>query len=118
MKTCVQVTRELMRLCEKRGADWKQYPEVSFIGWPDWLVVMLMRIMWSTNKSMQRYTDHATSEGSLREMRYHFDAMQKTGDELGIVVPALSSLSKYLPHQSVGCEWQEKLNYLPSTDAT
>ncbi|HVN53325.1 MAG TPA: 2-dehydropantoate 2-reductase N-terminal domain-containing protein [Anaerolineaceae bacterium] len=96
MKTCVQATRELMELCEKRGADWKKYPEVSFIGMPDWLVVTMMRIMWSTNKSMQRYTAHAASEGSLREMRYHFDAMLRSADELGTATPALSSLENCL----------------------
>jgi ketopantoate reductase len=97
MKTCVQATRELMTLCQKRGADWKQYPELAFIGWPDWLVIAVMRLMWTTNKSMQRYTAHAASEGSLREMRYHFDAMLKTADELGIPTPALRSLGKHLP---------------------
>ncbi|MEJ2598312.1 MAG: hypothetical protein P8Z00_08260 [Anaerolineales bacterium] len=54
LKTCVQATRELLSLCEKRGADLKQYPEVSFVCWPSWLVVALMRGMWTTNKSMQR----------------------------------------------------------------
>ncbi|HTP02292.1 MAG TPA: 2-dehydropantoate 2-reductase N-terminal domain-containing protein [Anaerolineales bacterium] len=97
MKTCVHATRELMTLCEKRGASWKQYPEVSFLSWPDWLVIAVMRLMWSTNKSMQRYTAHASSEGSLREMRYHFDAMLKTAGECGVATPALCSLDGYLP---------------------
>jgi len=97
MKTCIHATRELMTLCEKRGADWKQYPEVSFLSWPDWLVVAVMRLMWSTNKSMQRYTAHANSEGSLREMRFHFDAMLKTAREFGVATPALQSLESYLP---------------------
>lgn len=92
MKTCIQATRELMALCENRGADWKEYPEVSFISWPDWLDVLLMRIMWSTNKSMQRYTAHAESESSLCEMRYHFEAMLKSADDAGITAPALRSL--------------------------
>jgi 2-dehydropantoate 2-reductase len=97
MRTCVQATRELMALCEKRGADWKQYPEVSFTGWPDWLVVTVMRIMWSTNKSMQRYTAHAASESSLKEMRFHFDAMCRTAATLRMPLPALCSLEQYLP---------------------
>ena len=95
-ETCVQATRELMVLCEKRGANWKQYPEVSFIAWPDWLVMTLMRTMWATNKSMQRYTAHAASDGSKREMRMHYDAMLRTAEELGCPVPSLRSLGVYL----------------------
>jgi len=97
MKTCVQATRELVQLCEKRGVDWKQYPAVSFISWPDWLVITMMRLMWTTNKSMQRYTAHAASAGSLREMRYHFDAMLESAKASGVATPALRSLEQYLP---------------------
>lgn len=96
MKTCVQATCELVHLCEKRGVNLKQYPDVSFVDWPSWLVVAFMRWMWSTNKSMQRYTAHATSTGSLCETRMHFDAMLRTAGELGVEVPALQSLGKYM----------------------
>jgi len=46
---------------------------------------------------MQRYTAHAASEGSLREIRYHFNAMLKTAGEFGVPTPALRSLEAYLP---------------------
>jgi ketopantoate reductase len=97
MRTCVQATTELMRLCERRGINLKQYPEVSFVDWPAWLVVSMMRWIWSTNKSMQRYTAHAASTGSLRETRRHYDAMLRTASELGVETPALKELGKYLP---------------------
>lgn len=97
MKTCVQATRELMALCEKRGADWRQYPAVSFVSWPNWLVIAMMRLMWTTNKSMQRYTAHAASESSLREIRYHYTAMLKSAEALGVDMPALRSLAQYIP---------------------
>ena len=97
MKTCVQATVELMRLCEKRGINLKQYPEISFVDWPASLVVGIMRWMWSTNKSMQRYTAHAASASSLRETRLHYEAMLRTANELGAEVPALRELGKYLP---------------------
>jgi 2-dehydropantoate 2-reductase len=96
MKTCVQATRELIHLCEKRGVDIKQYPDVSFVNWPSWLVVAIMRWMWSTNKSMQRYTAHAASAGSLQETRMHYLAMLCTASELGKEMPGLISLKKYL----------------------
>jgi 2-dehydropantoate 2-reductase len=92
MKTCVLATQELVHLCEKRGVNIKEYPDVSFIDWPSWLVVALMRWMWSTNKSMQRYTAHAASTGSMQETTMHYDAMLRTASELGMEVPALQSL--------------------------
>jgi 2-dehydropantoate 2-reductase len=96
MKTCVQATQELVHLCEKRGVDAKQYPDVSFVDWPNWLVVAMMRWMWSTNKSMQRYTAHASSAGSMQATRMHYDAMLSTASELGMEVPALQSLEMLL----------------------
>jgi 2-dehydropantoate 2-reductase len=95
MKTCVQATSELVHLCEKRGVDIKQYPDVSFVDWPSWLVVAMMRWMWSTNKSMQRYTAHAASTSSMQETRMHYDAMRRTASEVGMDVPALESLKVY-----------------------
>jgi 2-dehydropantoate 2-reductase len=100
MKTCVQATQELIHLCEKRGVDVKQYPDISFVNWPVWLVVAMMRWMWGTNKSMQRYTAHAASPGSLQETAMHYDAMLCTAMELGMDVPALQGLRKYLEQKN------------------
>ena len=96
MKTCVQATSELVHLCKKRGVDIKQYPDVSFVDWPSWLVVAMMRWMWSTNKSMQRYTAHAASASSMQETRLHYEAMRRTASELGMELPALQSLEVFL----------------------
>jgi len=96
LKTSLQATRELLALCERRGVDLKQFPDVSFMSWPDWLVLALMRWLYTTNKSMQRYTAHAASAGSLRETRWNYDAMLQTADEVGMDMPALRSLGVYL----------------------
>jgi hypothetical protein len=45
---------------------------------------------------MQRYTAHAASAGSLQETRMHYDAKLHTARELGVAVPALQRLGKYL----------------------
>jgi hypothetical protein len=66
------------------------------VDWPSWLVVALMRWMWSTNKSMQRYTAHAASPGSMRETAMHYTAMLRTASEMGVEVQAFESLRKYL----------------------
>lgn len=102
MKTCVQATSELVHLCVKRGVDLKQYPDVSFVDWPTWLVVAMMRWMWSTNKSMQRYTAHAASASSMQETRMHYDAMRCTASELGMQAPALQSLEVYFDAKGKG----------------
>jgi 2-dehydropantoate 2-reductase len=96
LKACVESTRELLALCEKRGANLKDYPEISYMGWPSWLVISIMRWMWSTNKSMIRYTSHASSAGSLREARYHLDAMLASAEELGVQTPVLRELGSAL----------------------
>ncbi|NMB55400.1 MAG: ketopantoate reductase family protein [Leptolinea sp.] len=96
LKTCLHATRELLALCEKRGVKLADYPEISYMGWPDFLVLGIMRWMFATNKSMQRYTAHAASAGSLRETKYNFDAMLKTAKELKLPTPALNELSIHL----------------------
>jgi 2-dehydropantoate 2-reductase len=96
LTTSVEATRELLSLCEKRGINIKDYPEISFMSWPNWLVLAAMRWLYTTNKSMQRFTAHAASEGSLRETRMNYQAMLKTAQEMGIDTPALKSLGIYL----------------------
>jgi ketopantoate reductase len=96
LKTCVLATRELLTLCEKRGIDVKDYPDISAMFWPTWLVANMMRWLYATNKSMQRFTAHAVSDGSLRETYFHYQAMLKTADELGVPIPALRSLGNHL----------------------
>lgn len=96
LKTCIEATRELLTLCEKRGINLKDYPEISFMDWPTWLVMTVMRWMYTTNKSMQRYTAHAASTGSLRETKLNYEAMLHTASEMNVDVPALKSLGVYL----------------------
>jgi 2-dehydropantoate 2-reductase len=96
LKTCIEATRELLTLCEKRGINLKDYPEISFMSWPTWLVMTVMRWMYTTNKSMQRYTAHAASIGSLRETKTNYEAMLCTAREMNVDVPALKSLGVYL----------------------
>jgi hypothetical protein len=48
------------------------------------------------NESMQRYTAHAASEGSLRETKYHYDLVMRTADELGFEMPNLKALGACL----------------------
>jgi 2-dehydropantoate 2-reductase len=96
MATCVEATRELLGLCERRGVNLKRFPEVSFRRWPTWLVILFMRVLYRTNKSMQRFTAHAASPGAVREAKENYDAMMRTAKHLGIETPALEALGPYL----------------------
>ena len=93
---CILATRELYSLCARRGVDLKQYPEVSFVNFPIWLVAAFFRRNFRRNESMQRFTAHAASEGSLWETKYHYDRVMKTASEFGFEMPNLSELGAYL----------------------
>jgi len=94
LDVCLLATRELLHLCELRGVNIKDYPDVQSMFWPAWLVRLFMRWLYTTNPSMQRYTAHAVSEGSRRETYYHYCAMLKTAEQLGAPVPALRKLGE------------------------
>jgi 2-dehydropantoate 2-reductase len=96
LKTSLDATRELFTLCERRGVDLKKIPELSYMNWPNWLVMALTCWLYTTNKSMQRYTAHAASAGSLRETKMNYGAMLRSADEMGLATPALHSLGIYL----------------------
>jgi ketopantoate reductase len=93
---CIRATRELYNLCARRGVNLKAYPEISFINLPVWLVGVLFRWNFRRNESMQRFTAHAASEGSLRETKYYYDRVMHTASELGFEMPNLKELGAYL----------------------
>jgi 2-dehydropantoate 2-reductase len=96
MRTTVAATRELLDVCERRGVDVRAYPDVASMRWPTWAVVTFMRILFRTNKSMQRYTAHAGSLGSLREAPDNYDDMLRTARDLGVETRNLWSLGEAL----------------------
>jgi 2-dehydropantoate 2-reductase len=93
---CILATRELYSLCARRGVDLKQYPEVSFMKFPIWLVAALFRRNFCRNESMQRFTAHAASQGSLRETKYHYGLAMRTAGELSFDMPNLKALGAFL----------------------
>jgi len=101
LHTCFDATRELLEVCERRGVPVKQYGDVAMLRWPTWLTIPLMRYMWTHNKSMVRYTAHAASPGSLREMAEAYRAMVRSADELGVPVPNLRLVGRCLEDRVV-----------------
>jgi 2-dehydropantoate 2-reductase len=96
LRQCILSTRELYQLCERRGVDLKQYPETGFLNFPVWLVTILLRWNFRRNESMQRFTAHAASDGSLQETKAYYVSMMKTVGELGLALPNTQALGVYL----------------------
>jgi 2-dehydropantoate 2-reductase len=92
----IRATKELYSLCARRGVNLKDYPEIAYISLPIWLVAVLLRWNFRRNESMQRFTAHAASEGSLRETAYHYASMMRTARELGVEMRDLTALGAYL----------------------
>jgi 2-dehydropantoate 2-reductase len=96
LRQCVLATKELCQLCKLRGVDLSKYPEVSFLRFPTWLISFLMRRNFRKNESMQRFTAHAASTGSLQETKIHYIDMMLTGKEFGFDMPYMTALGKYI----------------------
>ncbi|MCC7359260.1 MAG: ketopantoate reductase family protein [Anaerolineales bacterium] len=92
----IRATKELYNLCARRGVALKDYPEISYINFPIGLVALLLCWNFRRNESMQRFTAHAATAGSLRETRYHYAGMLRTARELGAETPNLAALGAYL----------------------
>lgn len=92
----IRATKELYALCAHRGVGLGKYPETDFMKLPIWLTALLLKWNFNHNESMQRYTAHATSEGSLRETAYFYRQMMNTARELGLAMPEMNSLGSYL----------------------
>jgi ketopantoate reductase len=99
VRQCILSTRELYKLCQLRGVDLERYPEVGFMNFPVWLVAILFRWNLRRNESMQRYTAHAASEGSLQETKAYYDRIMKTAEEFGFDMPHTRALGVCLPQR-------------------
>jgi len=96
LRQCVLSTKELYHLCTLRGVELKKFHEASIVNFPAWLVSILIRWNFRRNESMQRYTAHAASDGSLQETKAYYNAMLMTAAELGFDMPYTKSLGAYL----------------------
>lgn len=92
----IRATKELYGLCACRGVDLGKYPEIGYIKLPIWLTAFLLKRNFRRNESMQRYTAHATSDGSLRETLYYYEQIIRTAGELGFDMPELKALGAHL----------------------
>jgi ketopantoate reductase len=93
---CIRATKELYELCARRGVDLGKYPEIGYIKLPIWLTAYLLKRNFRRNESMQRFTAHATSDGSLDETKYFYQQVMLTAREMAFPMPELTVLGAYL----------------------
>ena len=96
LRQCVLSTKELYALTELRGVNLKKYPEVGDMNLPVWLVTRLLIWNFKRNESMQRFTAHAASPGSLRETKLTYLDMLESASRLGLDMPYTRDLGVYL----------------------
>jgi 2-dehydropantoate 2-reductase len=96
LETCFKASKELLALCEARDVDIQQFPDVGYMTWPNWLLMIVMRVMYARNKSMQRFTAHAGGPSSQRESAEAYRAVLRMADELRVPMPGLRSLEPFV----------------------
>ncbi|MBV6449438.1 MAG: hypothetical protein MHPDNHAH_00148 [Anaerolineales bacterium] len=94
LRECYASTKELLELCARRGVDLKKYPETGTFNLPVWVFIPLFRLLYTYNKSMQRFTAHAAD--SLQEARENLASIMQTADELHFDLPHTKALGAYL----------------------
>ena len=62
----------------------------------NWLLMIVMRVMYARNKSMQRFTAHAGGPSSQRESAEAYRAVLRMADELRVPMPGLRSLEPFV----------------------
>ncbi len=94
LRECYASTKELLELCARRGVELKKYPETGTFNLPVWVFIPLFRLLYTYNKSMQRFTAHAAD--SLPEARANYASIMQTADALHFDMPHTKALGVYL----------------------
>jgi Ketopantoate reductase len=94
LKKAYIAMKECLDLCEKRGVNIEEFPDVQSCLMPVWLFIPVFRHLWRHNESMQRFTAHAAN--SMKECKANYEAMMKTAQELHLEMPKMKELGQYL----------------------
>lgn len=94
IKICFCATIEGFLICEKRGVNLKDFPEVQMYAMPFQDLYPIFKGNFETNPIMQRYTAHAIH--AIPEMVHNFRKIYETGKELGIAMPNMEKLYKMI----------------------
>lgn len=90
VQTCFQAMQEGFLVCEKRGVNLKDFPEVQMYHMPFEQIYPMFRENFETNPTMKRYTAHAFQ--AIPEMVDYFGQIYKMGKEYGVRMPGMEKL--------------------------
>lgn len=96
---CFYASRECLDICRKRGVDMQRYDDLKYFNYPAWLFIIMFKMLYTFNKSMQVYTAHAKSDSCIAELKGSFMEVYQTGTELGVPMPYMSGLKKKIEAQ-------------------
>lgn len=94
VKICFKAMCEGYKICEKKGANLKAFPEVKMMSIPFFILYPMFKHNFEKNPIMQRYTSHAFK--AIDEMKDNFKQMLQTGRELKMNLPNMEKLSELL----------------------
>lgn len=94
VETCFKAMSECYSLCEKRGVDLSDFPEVEMYKMPFSDLYQMFKRNFEENPIMQRFTSHALL--AIDEMKDNFIEMFKLGKEMGIDMPNMEELRKII----------------------
>ena len=63
LKLCFEATKECIELSKKRGVAIENNDETPSYRFPFWLFLIFLKVLYRTNKNMQRFTAHAAASG-------------------------------------------------------
>ncbi len=94
IKTVFGACRECCVICQVRGVNLKQFPEVKMYHFPFFLLYPMFKTNLTKNPVVQRYTAHAVSD--IDEMCANFEEIYHTGVDLKIKMPNMKILHNIL----------------------
>lgn len=94
VKMCFKAMCEGYKICERKGANLKEFPEVKMMSIPFFILYPMFRRNFEKNPIMQRYTAHAFK--AIDEMKDNFKKMLQTGREFNINITNMEKLSELL----------------------
>lgn len=92
--TCFKAMSECYRLCEKRGVNLSEFPQVEMYKMKLSDLYQMFKSNFEENPIMQRYTAHALL--AIDEMKDNFIQMFMLGKEMKIEMPNMEELNKLI----------------------
>jgi ketopantoate reductase len=94
VEICFNAINEGYSICEKRGVNLNEFPEVEVSKIPFHILYPMFKRNFEENPIMQRYTAHALL--AIDEMKDNFTKMFKLGEEMKSDMPNMEELSKLI----------------------